>query len=119
MDVGEKFRGDLMYKIDLEHCICLDEGIFLDTDKQAVIRYGLPIYFSKIEFRLLSYFIRNMNRPISHQELTDYVWGARGFIEKEELAVYINRIRKKIEPHPREPKYLVTVKGFGYIFSQK
>ena len=68
------------------------------------------------EFDLLSYFASNPNRPITHRELLQAVWGSDYGDEHEYLRVFINRLRKKIEPSPKDPKYLLKEPWVGYRF---
>jgi two-component system, OmpR family, KDP operon response regulator KdpE len=66
------------------------------------------------EFDLLSYLASHPNKIISHRELLQVVWGADAGEEKESLRVFINRLRKKIERSPDNPKYLLTEPWLGY-----
>jgi two-component system KDP operon response regulator KdpE len=66
------------------------------------------------EFDLLSYLAAHANRVITHRELLKEVWGSDTGGEKEYLRVFINRLRKKIESEPDDPKYLLTEHWLGY-----
>jgi two-component system KDP operon response regulator KdpE len=66
------------------------------------------------EFDLLSYLAAHANKIVTHRELLHEVWGSDSGDEKEYLRVFINRLRKKIEPHPDDPKYLLTEPWIGY-----
>jgi len=66
------------------------------------------------EFDLLSYFAAHPNRPIPHKELLSAVWGPDYGDEHEYLRVFVNRLRKKIEPFPKAPKYLLKEPWVGY-----
>lgn len=66
------------------------------------------------EFDLLSYFAAHPNRPIPHRELLNAVWGPDCAEEHEYLRVFVNRLRKKIEPSPKTPKYLLKEPWVGY-----
>jgi two-component system KDP operon response regulator KdpE len=66
------------------------------------------------EFDLLAYLAAHPNRVITHEQLLRNVWGSESGGEKEYLRVFINRLRKKIEPKPEEPKYLLTEHWLGY-----
>jgi two-component system KDP operon response regulator KdpE len=68
------------------------------------------------EFDLLSYFAAHPNRPIPHRELLQAVWGPEYGEQNEYLRVFINRLRKKIESSPKEPKYLLKEPWVGYRF---
>lgn len=66
------------------------------------------------EYDLLSYFAAHPNRPIPHKELLSAVWGPDYGEEHEYLRVFVNRLRKKIEPSPKTPKYLLKEPWVGY-----
>jgi len=66
------------------------------------------------EFDLLSYLAAHANRVVTHRELLSKVWGSKTAGEKEYLRVFINRLRKKIERAPEDPRYLLTEHGLGY-----
>jgi two-component system KDP operon response regulator KdpE len=66
------------------------------------------------EFDLLFYFATHPNKTISHRELLHEVWGPDYGDEQEYLRVFVNRLRKKIETSPSDPKYLVTEPWVGY-----
>jgi len=66
------------------------------------------------EFDLLSYLAAHANRVVTHRELLQEVWGSETGGEKEYLRVFVNRLRKKIERTPDDPKYLLTEHWLGY-----
>ncbi len=69
------------------------------------------------EFDLLAYLAIHSNRVVSHRELLQAVWGPDYGEETEYLRVFINQLRKKIEPQPSNPKYLLTEPWVGYRFN--
>lgn len=93
----------------------LSENCFLDLEREVLIKGELYIFFSRIEFRLLKFISRNLTTPVSSEEIIRYVWGSYGVWEKEKLYVYIHRIRKRMEDSPQQPKFLLSVHGFGYV----
>lgn len=68
------------------------------------------------EFRLLDYFASHAGRVFTRDELLDSVWRDTGYVTLRSVDVYVRRIREKIEPDPRNPRYLRTVRGAGYRF---
>jgi len=68
-----------------------------------------------MEYKLLSYFIKNKNRVIPKDEFFRNVW-EDSFSEDNTLNVHVRRLREKIEENPNEPRYIKTVRGTGYIF---
>jgi DNA-binding response OmpR family regulator len=90
-------------------------GIYiLDMDRREVLRNDQPIALTPTEYRLLEVLARHAGRTISEFELIKDVWGA--YKEEETAAVrrYIFLLRQKIEDDPANPRYVVTVRGFGY-----
>ncbi len=69
------------------------------------------------EFRLLHFFLTHLNRVYSRVQLLDFVWGDHVFIEERTVDVHIRRLRAALEPYKYE-KYLHTVRGAGYRFSE-
>jgi two-component system KDP operon response regulator KdpE len=67
------------------------------------------------EWGLLEQLIRNPGRLITHRQLLDEVWGPGGYPpENDYLRVYLARLRRKLEPDPSRPRYLITEPGIGY-----
>jgi two-component system KDP operon response regulator KdpE len=68
------------------------------------------------EFDLLQFFLANPNVPIPHGRLLQAVWGPDYGNQVEYLRVFVNQLRKKIEPDPSHPRYLLTEPWVGYRF---
>jgi two-component system alkaline phosphatase synthesis response regulator PhoP len=68
-----------------------------------------------VEFKLLSTFIRSRGRVLSRQQLLDQVW-ADATCGDRVIDTHVSNLRKKIEPDPGQPRYLVSVRGMGYRF---
>jgi len=68
------------------------------------------------EFRLLEYLATHRNRVLTRDQLLDAVWKETPFVTPRSIDVYIRRLREKIEPDPRHPQYLKTLRGIGYRF---
>jgi two-component system KDP operon response regulator KdpE len=83
--------------------------------RQATVR-DRTVRLTPKEFELLSYLVARPNKTLAHRELLQAVWGPDYGDELEYLRVFINRLRKKIEPNPAKPKYLVTDAWAGYRF---
>jgi two-component system, OmpR family, KDP operon response regulator KdpE len=92
------------------------EGVEIDLpSRQATVR-GRTSRLTAKEFDLLSYFLIHPNKTIAHRELLQAVWGPDYGDELEYLRVFVNRLRKKIEPDPSKPRFLVTDAWAGYRF---
>jgi two-component system KDP operon response regulator KdpE len=91
----------------------LDE-VEVNFESRRVIVAGKPVRLTSKEFDLLLYLATHRNRTIPHRELLREVWGSEHVDERKYLRVFINRLRKKIEASPREPKFLLTEPFVGY-----
>ena len=85
---------------------------------QAVYSDGRTVDLTPIEFRLLYCLMRNAGRILSHDLLMSKVWGYDYEGDSNQIAVYVRRLRIKIEQDPNEPKLLTTVRGLGYKFER-
>ncbi len=79
---------------------------------------GKEIELTPIEFRLLYVLMRNAGRVLSHDYLLSNAWGYDYEGYSNQIAVYIRRLRTKIERDPANPQYLLTVRGLGYKFEK-
>jgi two-component system KDP operon response regulator KdpE len=68
------------------------------------------------EFKLLAYLAANAGRVLTHQSILSHVWSPMDGDRVEYLRVYMRQLRKKLEPDPDRPLYLVTEPGIGYRF---
>ena len=83
--------------------------------RRAIVK-GKEIRLTPKEFELLHYLVTNPNVPIPHTKLLQAVWGPDYGNQVEYLRVFVNQLRKKIEPDPSHPRYLVTEPWVGYRF---
>lgn len=93
-----------------------DERLKVDFNAKQVFVKGTPVKLTALEFKLLSYLIKNENRVISKQELFEEVWEDK-FTGDGTLNVHIRKIREAIEKDPGKPQYISTVWGDGYKFN--
>lgn len=93
-------------------------GLCLDPIRHMVFREedGKEIELTPLEFKLLWCLMRNAGRVLSPSFLISKVWGYDYEGESNQIAVYIRRLRTKIEKDSHNPEYLVTVRGYGYKF---
>ena len=92
-------------------------GVEINLATRRVIAGGREIRLTPKEFELLQFFIANPNVPIPHGRLLQAVWGPDYGDQVEYLRVFVNQLRKKIEPDPSHPRYLVTEPWVGYRFT--
>jgi len=89
-------------------------GVEINLATRRVIAKGKETRLTPKEFELLQFFIANPNVPIPHVRLLQAVWGPDYGDQVEYLRVFVNQLRKKIEPDPSHPRYLVTEPWVGY-----
>jgi len=77
-----------------------------------------PVELSAREFRLLAFFASRRGEVVTRENLLDAVWEARGAPLTRTVDMHVAKLRKKIEPDPREPRHLVTVHGLGYKLTE-
>ena len=87
----------------------------LDYDTKIVTIRNKPIKFTPIEFRILLYFMKNVGKVLSSNDIYKEVWNeSQAFNIENTIAVHIRHIREKIEKDSREPRYIKVVWGIGY-----
>src|SRR5262245_44683613 len=95
-----------------------DVGDFrVDLDSRRVIARGQEIRLTPKEFDLFVYMARHPNRVITHRTLLEAVWGEASQEQPEYLRVFMGQLRKKLEPDPSNPRYLVSEPWLGYRFN--
>jgi len=95
-------------------------GITVDAvGNLAILPDGRMRDLTPIEFRLLYALMRNAGRTLTHDLLLDTVWGYGYAGYSNQIAVYVRRLRAKIEDDPDHPTRLVTVRGLGYRFEKE
>jgi two-component system KDP operon response regulator KdpE len=97
------------------HSIRFDDVEINFATRRAMVQ-GREIRLTPKELDLLQYLTAHPNVPIPHTKLLQAVWGPDYGDEVEYLRVFINQLRKKIEPDPSKPKYLLTEPWVGYRF---
>jgi two-component system KDP operon response regulator KdpE len=99
-----------------------DSGVFragdltIDYDRRRVLRNDTEIRLTPKEFELLSLLARNHDRVLTHRAILKAVWGPNAVEQPEHLWTLVAQLRKKIEPDPGSPKYLLSEPWVGYRF---
>ena len=88
----------------------------VDFTRCELRRRGRTIEMTPIEFKLLAAFIRHRGQTLNRSKLLDQVWGRETFVTDRVVDTHLTNLRKKIEPKPSEPRFLVSVRGMGYRF---
>jgi two-component system KDP operon response regulator KdpE len=94
-----------------------DDGyLSIALDQYRVQVDGEPVSLTTTEARLLAYLFQNANRVVTYNEILEHVWGWEYCDSPNYVHVYISHLRRKLEPDPSQPKYIVTERGIGYRF---
>lgn len=88
--------------------------LVIDSDSRDAFRNGVPAQLTEREFELLHLLARHREKALASDWIFENVWGFDAEMGAKTLAVYIRRLRMKIEPDPGHPVMLLTVRGFGY-----
>jgi len=104
-----------MRRMEASHEPVLELGdLRIDLEKRAVSVAGAPVQLTPHEFGLLRVLARNPGKLLTHSALLREVWG-RGYDEESHyLHVYVSQLRRKLEPDPARPRYILTEPGVGY-----
>jgi len=89
----------------------------VDLEGRRVHAHGNEVRLTPKEFDLFVYMARHPNRVLTHRTLLEAVWGEASQEQPEYLRVFMGQLRKKLEPDPSNPKYLVTEPWVGYRFN--
>ncbi len=88
----------------------------VDFDRAELRRGRKALDATPLEIKLLSVFIRRRGRVLSRQQLIEEAWGNATFVTDRVVDSHIVNLRRKIEPKPSSPRYLMSVRGIGYRF---
>ena len=91
-------------------------GIRLNEETHRVYVDGREVELTNKEYELLLFFMLNVDVVFSREQLYERIWGWDAMGDSATVAVHINRLRKKIEQDPANPRYIVSVWGAGYRF---
>ncbi len=113
-------RAELPSYLDgKEKAITFSDGFLtIDVTERKVLVDGEKVKLTPIEFRLLVILLENAGRILTHRQLLEKVWGWEYVDDLDYVRIYISHLRRKIEPEPALPKYIITEPGVGYSFQK-
>ncbi len=95
----------------------LEVGDFrLDLENRSVAVNGSEVHLTPKEYDLMVYLISHPGKVLTHRTLLTAIWGGESVEQTEYLRVFVGQIRKKIEPEPATPRYILTEPWIGYRF---
>lgn len=92
-------------------------GLVVDRERFRVLRDGEEVRLTPKEFELLSYMAQHAGRVLTHRTLLKAIWGPNAVDQVEHLRVLVGALRKKIEPEPASPRFILTEPWVGYRFA--
>jgi two-component system KDP operon response regulator KdpE len=93
-------------------------GLRIDLEKQSVQVDGKAAQLTPHEYALLAALARDQGKLLTHRSLLREVWGRAYGDESHYLHVYVSQLRRKLEPDPARPRYIITVPGAGYRLAE-
>jgi len=96
----------------------LNAGDFhIDLETRKVLVNDREVHLTPKEFDLLVYFVKHSGKVLTHRTLLAAIWGGNYVEQNEYLRVFVGNLRKKLEPDPTHPRYILTEPWIGYRFS--
>lgn len=92
------------------------QGLEIDFHARRASRGGRPLSLTATEFALLGFLAENQGKAYTRKQLIGEIWDGRSHITLRNVDVHIRRLREQIEEDPKRPRWLHTVRGFGYRF---
>lgn len=91
--------------------------VSIDFDRHRALRGEEELRLTPKEFELLALLARNADRVLTHRAILRAIWGPHAVAEPEHLWVLVGQLRKKLEPDPQKPRYLISEPWIGYRFA--
>lgn len=115
--IRARLKRDLTYGRISDSTGLLEIGpLVLDSRARTLTRGGKRVHLSASEFRLLQHFMSNPETLLPTQSILKEIWGTDDLRTRGVLRVMVQRLRRKIEDNPGQPRLLETVTGLGFIF---
>lgn len=105
------FAGD-------EECMML-KGMTIDRANRTVLIHDVPVELTSTEFDLLTFLASNKGRIFTKKQIYTQVWEDEYAFDDSNIMSFVSKLRKKIEPDPEHPFYILTVRGVGYRFNKE
>ena len=93
--------------------------LVINPKSRSVIRMGQEVSLTPKEFDILYFLAENRGEVFTKEQIYRAVWSEDYLLDDSNIMAFIRKLRKKIEPNPDEPKYILTIWGIGYKFNDK
>jgi len=107
-------RQPLVPEQAASQAIFVNGDMTIDHAQHIVTMQGRPVQLSRTEYKLLNTLAQNIGMVVTHELLLEKVWGPEYNRDIDFIWVYISRLRRKIEPDSRHPRYILTIPDVGY-----
>lgn len=97
--------------------VVLAGDLRIDFERRLVVRGGEDIHLTPTEYEVLKYLAQHPGKVVTHRTLLQRVWGPEHADETQYLHVFMSQLRRKLEPDPGRPQYILTEPGVGYRFA--
>jgi DNA-binding response OmpR family regulator len=94
-------------------------GLRIDLGRRDVQVQGRPVQLTYVEFELLRTLASHPGRVYTRELLLQALWGGSDYREPRTIDVHVRHLREKLERDPREPEFILTVRGVGYRFRDR
>ncbi len=95
------------------------EGLTIDVPRRSVEVQGRPVQLTYVEFELLRTLASQPGRVFSRRMLLEALWKSADYRDPRTIDVHVRHLREKLEPEPRTPEFILTVRGVGYRFRDR
>ena len=92
------------------------QGLEIDYDARRAQLNGTVLDLTATEFELLGFLAANPGKAFTRQQLITRIWNRRSHVAPRNIDVHVRRLREQIEEEPKRPRWIQTVRGFGYRF---
>lgn len=93
--------------------------LVINPKSRSVVRMGEEVPLTPKEFDILYFLAENRGEVFTKEQIYKAVWSENYLLDDSNIMAFIRKLRKKIEPNPDEPKYILTIWGIGYKFNDK
>ncbi len=112
--VNAQLRRFLTYSTTNRKTVLRNGPFELNYDTYTVTKFGIPLELNPKEFKILALLMENLGKVYTKKQLYESIWEDIYYGDSNTIMVHISHLREKIEDNPKEPKYLITIRGIGY-----
>ena len=109
------YRRVSMSQVKADDISYIKSGLFvLNLKSRTIVKNNVPVDLTQVEYQIMEYFLKNQNTALDRISILNHIWGESYFGDDKIVDVNIRRIRMKIEEEPSNPRYILTIWGYGY-----